>query len=631
MTIKELYGIIFLWGIFKVKAILRKVFMAILDIGIINITLYLSLVLRFDSDIPLQYFALFKETYIVVTIIALCSFFVFNLYNRIWKYASIDELISIVLATSFGTLTVLGYTFMMGQTFPRSIYILFWLLLTTFIGGSRFILRTFNGVTPMLRRSEGVRNVMVIGAGEAGSMVIQEFKKHPDLKMRPVVIIDDDENKHGMRIHGVKVFGGRHDIPEMVLRKNVKEIIIAMPSIDRLQIREIVNICSKTKCKLRILPGVYELLDGKVSIKRLRDVKIEDLLGREPVKVNLEEISGYIQNKVVLVTGGGGSIGSELCRQIARFEPKELVIFDISENNVYSLEFDLKTLFPNIKYTALIGSVRDKGRLEYIFEEYRPNVVFHAAAHKHVPLMELNATEAIKNNVFGTLNVAEAANKYNAERFTLISTDKAVNPTNIMGASKRIAEIIAQMMSMKSETVFSAVRFGNVLGSDGSVVPLFKKQIESGGPVTVTHPEVIRYFMTIPEAVQLVIQAGALAKGGEIFILDMGEPVKIADLARDMIKLSGLEPDVDIEVDYIGLRPGEKLFEELLLNEEGITATKYKKIFIAKPTFTDVDAFESELGELRELLFNSNTEVKDIIKKIVPTYKNGSEAIKKAK
>ena len=331
------------------------------------------------------------------------------------------------------------------------------------------------------------------------------------------------------------------------------------------------------------------------------------------------------------MTGGGGSIGSELCRQIARFEPKELVVFDISENNVYSLEFDLKTLFPNIKYTALIGSVRDKGRLEYIFEEYRPNVVFHAAAHKHVPLMELNATEAIKNNVFGTLNVAEAADKYNAERFTLISTDKAVNPTNIMGASKRIAEIIIQMMSMKSKTVFSAVRFGNVLGSDGSVVPLFKKQIESGGPVTVTHPEVIRYFMTISEAVQLVIQAGALAKGGEIFILDMGEPVKIADLARDMIKLSGLEPDVDIEVDYIGLRPGEKLFEELLLNEEGITATKYKKIFIAKPTFTDVDVFESELGELRELLFNSNTEVKDIIKKIVPTYKNGSEAIKKAK
>ncbi len=613
------------------KVILRKILMVILDIGIINISLYLSLALRFDNDIPMQYFVLFKETYLMVTVIALCSFLVFNLYNRIWKYASIDELISIVLATSFSSLTVLGYTFMMRQTFPRSIYILYWLLLTTFIGGSRFVLRTFNGVTPMLRKKEGVRNVMVIGAGEAGSMVIQEFKKHPDLKMRPIVIIDDDENKHNMRIHGVKVFGGRHDIPELVLQKNIKEIIIAMPSIDRHEIREIVNICSKTKCKLRIVPGVYELLDGKVSIKRLRDVKIEDLLGRAPIKVNLEEISGYIQNKAVLVTGGGGSIGSELCRQIARFEPKELIVFDISENNVYSLEFDLKTLFPDIKYTALIGSVRDRERLEYIFEQYRPNVVFHAAAHKHVPLMELNATEAIKNNVFGTLNVAETADKYNAERFTLISTDKAVNPTNIMGASKRIAEIIIQMMSMKSKTVFSAVRFGNVLGSDGSVIPLFRKQIESGGPVTVTHPEVIRYFMTIPEAVQLVIQAGALAKGGEIFILDMGEPVKIADLARDMIKLSGLEPDVDIKIDYIGLRPGEKLFEELLLNEEGITATKYKKIFIAKPTFTDVAAFESELGGLKELLLDSNTGVKDMIKKIVPTYKDNNEVIKKAK
>ncbi|MGB4287538.1 MAG: nucleoside-diphosphate sugar epimerase/dehydratase [Tepidanaerobacteraceae bacterium] len=613
------------------KAGLRKILMAILDIVIINISLYLSLTLRFENDIPMQYFTLFKETHVIVTVIALCSFLVFNLYNRIWKYASVNELIAIVFATSFSSLTVLGYTFMIGKTFPRSIYILFWLLLTTFIGGSRFILRTFNGVTPMLRRPEGVRNVMVIGAGEAGSMVIQEFNKHPDLKMRPTVIIDDDVNKYGMHIHGVRVFGGRKLIPEMVQKKNIKEIVIAMPSIDRLQIREIVNICSETKCKLRILPGVYELLDGKLSIKRLRDVKIEDLLGREPVKVNLEEISGYIKDKVVLVTGGGGSIGSELCRQIARFKPKELLVFDISENNVYRLELDLKTLFPDLKYTALIGSIRDRGRLEYIFDKYRPHVVFHAAAHKHVPLMELNATEAIKNNVFGTLNVAELADKYNAERFTLISTDKAVNPANIMGASKRIAEIIIQMMSMKSRTVFSAVRFGNVLGSEGSVVPLFKKQIESGGPVTVTHPEIIRYFMTIPEAVQLVIQAGAMAKGGEIFILDMGEPIKIADLARDMIKLSGLEPDVDIEIEYIGLRPGEKLYEELLLNEEGITATKYKKIYIAKPTFHNGETFEKELSNLKELLFNSNAEVKDVIKRLVPNYKCHDEVGIKAK
>ena len=321
-----------------------------------------------------------------------------------------------------------------------------------------------------------------------------------------------------------------------------------------------------------------------------------------------------------MVTGGGGSIGSELCRQIARFEPKELLIFDISENSVYNLEFDLSSLYPDLKYMALIGSVRDRARIEYIFDKYRPNVVFHAAAHKHVPLMELNATEAIKNNVFGTLNVAEMADKFNAERFILISTDKAVNPTNIMGASKRIAEIIILMMSIKSRTVFSAVRFGNVLGSDGSVIPLFKKQIEKGGPVTVTHPEVTRYFMTIPEAVQLVIQAGAMAEGGEIFILDMGEPVKIADLARDMIRLSGLEPGVDIEIEYIGLRPGEKLYEELLLNEEGITATKYKKIYIAKPGFSDREAFEKELAKLKELIFNSNAEVKEIIKRLVPNY-----------
>ncbi len=608
-------------GIFKVKTTLRKVLMVISDILIINISLYLSLILRFESDIPNEYLTLFEQTHIIVTVIALCSFLVFNLYNRIWKYASISELISIVVATSFSTLTFLGYTFMVRKTFPRSIYILFWLLLTTFVGGSRFILRTFNGVTPTFRKTEGVRNAMVIGAGEAGSMVIQEFKKHPDLRMKPVAIIDDDTNKHGMSIHGVKVLGARQVIPETVLRKNIKEIIIAMPSIDRHQIRDIVDICSKTKCKLRIVPGVYELLDGKVSIKRLRDVRIDDLLGREPVKLNLDEISGYIENKVVLITGGGGSIGSELCRQIARFKPKELLIFDISENNVYSLEYDLKTLFPDLCYTPLIGSVRDKGRLEYVFKKYGPDVVFHAAAHKHVPMMELNATEAIKNNVFGTLNVAEAADKYGAERFTLISTDKAVNPTNIMGASKRIAEIIVQMMSMKSSTVFSAVRFGNVLGSEGSVIPLFRKQIENGGPVTVTHPEVIRYFMTIPEAVQLVIQAGALAKGGEIFILDMGEPVKIADLARDMIKLSGLEPGADIDIEYIGLRPGEKLFEELLLNEEGITATKYKKIYIAKPTFSNVDAFEKEILNLRELLFDANAEIRDVIKKIVPTYK----------
>jgi FlaA1/EpsC-like NDP-sugar epimerase len=601
--------------------------MVFLDICIINIALFYSFMLRFDSKIPLQYLNQFKDTYYIVTIITIICFFLFNLYDRLWRYASINEMITIVLAASFATLFVLGYTFMVGDTYPRSIYILFWLLLTALSGGIRFIFRTYSSMMPMLRKIDGIKNVMVIGAGEAGSMVIQEFVRHPNLKMKPVAIIDDDKNKHGKYIHGIKVEGDRKRIPELVLQKNIQEIIIAMPSIDRREIKEIVNICSQTHCKLRILPGIYELIDGKVSVKRLRDVKIEDLLGREPVKVNLDEISGYIKDRVVLVTGGGGSIGSELCRQIAGFEPKELLIFDINENNVYDLEYDLKTMYPELKYKALIGSIRDRHRLEVVFEKYRPDVVFHAAAHKHVPLMELNAVEAIKNNVFGTLNVAELSDKYEAKKFILISTDKAVNPTNIMGATKRIAEIIIQMMAMKSKTNFAAVRFGNVLGSRGSVVPLFKKQIEDGGPVTVTHPEITRFFMTIPEAVQLVIQAGALAKGGEIFVLDMGEPVKILDLARDMIRLSGLEPGVDIKIEFTGLRPGEKLYEEIMLNEEGLTATKYKKIHIAKPTFSDIALFEKEIIKLKDVLMSSNAEIETVIKRLVPGYRKESKVI----
>jgi FlaA1/EpsC-like NDP-sugar epimerase len=476
----------------------------------------------------------------------------------------------------------------------------------------------------LLKRVNDTKNIMVIGAGEAGSMVIEEFIRHPELKMRPVAIIDDNVRKHGMMIHGVRVEGGRKDILKVALRKNVHEIVIAMPSIDRKEIREIVQICRKTGCRLKILPGVYELLDGKVSIKRLRDVNIEDLLGREPVKIDLEEVSGYIKDKVVLVTGGGGSIGSELCRQIANFNPRKLLIFDINENNVYDLEHDLRMSHPGLKFTVLIGEIKDVPRVNYVFERYRPDVVFHAAAHKHVPLMELNPTEAIKNNVFGTLNVAEAADKYGAERFILISTDKAVNPVNIMGASKRIAEIVIQMMSKKSSTVFAAVRFGNVLGSNGSVVPLFKKQIQLGGPVTVTHPDVTRYFMTIPEAVQLVIQAGSLTSGGEIFVLDMGEPVKIVDLAREMIRLSGLEPDVDVKIQFTGLRPGEKLFEEILLKEEGLSATKYKKIYIAKPAMEDVSAFLKELNDLKEILFSPDYgNLEKAVKRLVPNYRSG--------
>ncbi|MCR4431990.1 MAG: polysaccharide biosynthesis protein [Tepidanaerobacteraceae bacterium] len=600
---------------------IRKIILFFLDAGMIILSLFFSFMLRFEWKIPVEYIGQLKETVFPVVLIILACFYIFNLYDRLWRYASINELISIVLATFFGTFSVLFYTFITGNMYPRSIYILFWLLLTAVVGGGRFILRSYSTVIPSFKKVNGTKNIMVIGAGEAGSMVIEEFIKHPELKMRPVAIIDDDSRKHGMMIHGIKVEGGRRDILEVALRKNVHEIVIAMPSIDRKEIKDIVQICRKTECRLKILPGVYELLDGKVSIKRLRDVNIEDLLGREPVKVDLEEVSGYIKDKMVLVTGGGGSIGSELCRQIAAFNPKSLLIFDINENNIYDLEYDLKVSYPDLKYMALIGDIKDVSRVNYVFERYKPDVVFHAAAHKHVPLMELNPTEAIKNNVFGTLNVAEAADKYGTERFILISTDKAVNPVNIMGASKRIAEIIIQMMAKKSSTIFAAVRFGNVLGSNGSVVPLFKKQIQMGGPVTVTHPDVTRYFMTIPEAVQLVIQAGSMASGGEIFVLDMGEPVKIVDLAREMIKLSGLEPDVDVKIQFTGLRPGEKLFEELLLKEEGFSATKYKKIYIAKPAMNDVSAFLKELNDLKEILFSPDYgKLEKAVKRLVPNY-----------
>jgi FlaA1/EpsC-like NDP-sugar epimerase len=604
------------------KSFLLKLIMALIDTAVINIALLAAFYLRFDSVIQSQYIVLYRDTCVVVTLLTLACFYKFNLYNRLWKFASINELISIISATLTAAILIIGYTFMFGHPYPRTIYILYWSLLTTFAGGYRFMLRAGTNINFRgIQNTSDVKNVMVIGAGDAGSVVIEEFVKHPQLKRRPVAVIDDDKSKQGMKIRGIKVEGARKDIPDIVLKKSIHEIIIALPSADRRDIKDIVTICNKTKCKIKILPGIYELIDGNVTVQRLRDVKIEDLLGREPVKVNLQEISGYIKNKTVLVTGGGGSIGSELCRQIVKFKPKQLLIFDMNENDVYNLECDLKTQYRNPKYKCLIGSIRDEDRLEYIFQKYRPEVVFHAAAHKHVPMMELNPIEAIKNNVFGTLNVAEVSIKYSAERFILISTDKAVNPTNVMGATKRIAEIAIQMMARGSNTVFAAVRFGNVLGSKGSVVPLFKRQIERGGPVTVTHPEVTRYFMTIPEAVQLVIQAGALANGGEIFILDMGDPVKIIDLAKNMIRLSGLEPYTDIKIQYTGLRPGEKLFEELLLNEEGITATKNEKIYIAKPTYMPVETFSKELEELKKILLGYNKDLEGTIKRLVPTYK----------
>jgi FlaA1/EpsC-like NDP-sugar epimerase len=616
-------------GIFVVyKRSTQKKLMLILDSLLINFAYFGSLMLRFDGNIPQLYLDYYVKSFFLVTIIVLLCFYKFDIYDRLWRFASTNEMFSILSATTIASLLMLGFTYMLRFLYPRSIYLLFWLLLTALISGYRFMLRVFfsHSMNSAQKGKSDAINVMIIGAGDAASVVVEEFLRHPGLKRRPIVLIDDNKNKHGMKIRGVPVEGGREAIPQIVFEKSIQEIIIAMPSADRRDIREIVQICNKTKCNLKILPGIYELIDGRVTVKRLRDVKIEDLLGRDPVKVDIEEISNYIRHKKILVTGGGGSIGSELCRQIARFNPKQLLIFDINENNIYDLEFDLNTTYPNLKYKSIIGTVREAARLESVFKEYRPDIVFHAAAHKHVPLMEQNPLEAIKNNVFGTLNAAQLSDRYQVEKFILISTDKAVNPTSIMGATKRIAEIIIQMQNKDSNTTYSAVRFGNVLGSRGSVVPLFKKQIEAAGPVTVTHPEIMRYFMTIPEAVQLVIQAGALAKGGEIFILDMGDPVKIDDLAKDMIRLSGLKPGEDIQIKYTGLRPGEKLFEELLLREEGIAATKNDRIYIAKPTYMDAVDFSKELDQLKKILSSGRaTDAAKVISNIVPMYREMTE------
>jgi FlaA1/EpsC-like NDP-sugar epimerase len=436
-----------------------------------------------------------------------------------------------------------------------------------------------------------------------------------------VAIIDEDSYKIGKEINGVPIVGSNKDIVDVIIKKKIDEAIIAIPSAANKVINEIYNECSKTNCKVKILPSVAQLIDETVVMQKVRDVNIEDLLGREPVNLDVEGISSYIAGQVVLVTGGGGSIGSELCRQIASFKPRQLVILDNYENNAYDIQNELLYQYPDLNLVTIIANIREKHRMDSIFKKYRPNVVFHAAAHKHVPLMEANPTEAIKNNVFGTLNVAECADKFGVRRFVLISTDKAVNPTNIMGATKRIAEMIIQAINKHSKTEFVAVRFGNVLGSNGSVIPLFKKQIEQGGPVTVTHPEVTRFFMTIPEAVQLVIQAGAMAKGGEIFVLDMGQPVRIYDLARNLIKLSGFEPDEDIKIEFSGLRPGEKLYEELLMDEEGLKSTANHKIFVAQPVFTDFALLKREIDCLKEIIMTDADEVMNYVQMIVPTYK----------
>ena len=602
-----------------------------IDIVCVYLSYWIAFVLRFENAIPFNYLLVFREFMPWATIICLAVFAIAKFYNTMWQFASLDELLQIFFGTTAASLiiVILGYT-VMPLRFPFTVYAMGGLLTLFFVGFSRFsfrlVRRARKNNTVSRKDREEFHRVMIIGAGETGSMVIKEMKNAPESKGIPVVAIDDNLSKRGTRIHGVRVVGGRESIVRMVVRYNVDQILLAIPSTKKKDLREIIDICSKTGCQLKIVPELSEILENGVDSVTIRDVEITDLLGRDEIELNVEEISGYLKGRTVLVTGGGGSIGSELCRQIAYFNPKKLIIFDIYENNAYDLQNELLMRFKKLNLEVLIGSVRDKERIDHVFDVCRPDVVFHAAAHKHVPLMELSPGEAVKNNVFGTLNVAQAADRYGVKRMVLISTDKAVNPTNVMGATKRICELVIQYYSRHSKTDFVAVRFGNVLGSNGSVIPLFKKQIAAGGPVTVTHPDIIRYFMTIPEAARLVIQAGGMARGGEIFVLDMGQPVKIADLARNLIRLSGLEPDVDIKIVYTGLRPGEKLFEELLLDSEGgCEKTSHELIYIGSPIRFNEETFLSELEELRACAGVDNVKMMSVIHSLVPNYTGHAE------
>ncbi|MBS4931786.1 MAG: polysaccharide biosynthesis protein, partial [Clostridiales bacterium] len=604
----------------------RSVLFLIYDICMIQICSFLALWIRFDlstKSIPLQYVDAMMSYAGILTVTTVIVFSLFHLYSIVWSSAGIIEMEYIVAACSVTCVLQIAGMNILNIEVPRSYHILWLLFMTAFIGISRMSYRALQLAGRHIGRKRDAavqKRVMIVGGGQAGTLLIKELNSSERASGIPVCIIDDDHNKIGKYINGVPIRGTREEIPELAEKYKIDEIYIALPTATGVERKKILEICQKTKCILKILPGLYQLMSGEVSIAKLRDVEIDDLLGREPIKVDLDEIMGYVKGKVVMVTGGGGSIGSELCRQLAGHGVGHLIIFDMYENNAYEIQQELKRNYPELNLTVLIGSVRNTNRLDFLFRTYRPDVVYHAAAHKHVPLMEDSPNEAIKNNVIGTYKTAMAAIKYGTKRFILISTDKAVNPTNIMGASKRLCEMVIQMCNQKSDTEFVAVRFGNVLGSNGSVIPLFKQQIAAGGPVTVTHRDIIRYFMTIPEAVSLVLQAGAYARGGEIFILNMGEPVKILDMAENLIRLSGYEPYKDIQIQFTGLRPGEKLFEELLMEEEGLQDTKNKRIFIGHPMDIDYPWFEDELKKLDEAAWMETKDMRAMVHKLVPEY-----------
>ena len=628
------------------KRVARIVLLAILDAGSVALAYFLALLIRFEFDVSSigqAYIYDYQVLIIPYILIAIASMWTFRLYHSIWTYASTTELVHLVYSWVVIQVGILVVYLVTQIRMPLSFWIMGAILGFCFTTALRFGYRflrmmrvraranSANGKTP--------ENVMIIGAGSAGRDLIHEIKFSDKLNWRVVCAIDDNPSKAGKYLDGVPIVGGRKRIIDAVKEYGVTQIVVDLPSATGTARRDILEICQQTGCKLLAMPGIYQLLDGQVNVSRLREVQIEDLLGRDPITINSDEVHDFIHDKVVLVTGGGGSIGSELCRQITDDHPKQLIVFDIYENNAYEIQQELLRSHPDVNLEVLIGSVRDAVRVNWLFENYRPDIIFHAAAHKHVPLMERSPNEAIKNNVMGTYNVAKVALEHGADRFVLISTDKAVNPTNVMGASKRVCEMIVQMMDRRSamrceenlfnddgalspvRTIFSAVRFGNVLGSNGSVIPLFQKQIAEGGPVTVTDKNIIRYFMTIPEAVGLVLQAAFYAEGGEIFVLDMGDPVKIDDMARKLIRLSGLEPDVDIEIVYTGLRPGEKLFEEMLMNEEGLKETPNKLIHIGQPIQMDDAVVNGKIVELGKASWQESETIKAILASVVPTYK----------
>lgn len=612
-------------GILKIP-ITRIILLVVTDMFSILVSSVLSLYVRYDfsfRDIEPMFWEAIQDAYFVNVFVTLIIFYIFRLYNSVWRYASDTELVNVVIAVIICAVMQPVIFWLLDTHVPKSFPFFYAFFLAIFTGGVRFSYRFLRMVQNRRLnhyKAPERQNYMIVGAGASGNAILQEIQSSKYLSMHVACFIDDNPGCQGKYLRGVPIVGGREKIAESVEKYDIDEIIIAIPSASRSALKPLIEICKETGCRIQILPGMYQIIKGDVNVSNLREVQIEDLLGRDPIEVNVDEIIGYVQNKTVLVTGGGGSIGSELCRQIAQHNPRRLVILDIYENNAYEIQQELKQSQPELDLVVLIASVRNTRRMNDIFQKYRPDIVYHAAAHKHVPLMEDSPNEAIKNNVFGTLKVAAAADRYGVGKFVMISTDKAVNPTNIMGASKRICEMVIQNMNRKSQTEYVAVRFGNVLGSNGSVVPLFKRQIEQGGPVTVTHPDIIRYFMTIPEAVSLVLQAGAYARGGEIFVLDMGEPVKILDLAKNMIKLSGCRVGEDIKIEFTGLRPGEKMYEELLMREEGLKETANRMIYIGKPIEYDDELFEEKLQYLQEASVSESQDIRALVQEIVPSY-----------